>query len=539
MNSQLSNSTAHPTPWSTIPGPAHRESFFAAQRRHRFASWLFTILCALAMLLIGIPLSIAVTPLVLIIVCVGADLLNLLIPTPDLASQLLLSFEPLFRSDDSLRQVSASNVLAVAMIFLLPGSFTMLLLWVQTRRLVLRAGTEGILHSLNARLPRSDDWEEQQLVNVVAEMALAAGLKPPRVLLFDIPIANAAALGTSTDDITVLVSRQLLDDLDRDETQGVIAHLVGSAGNGDLRLSLTILSVYAVFGTILTFFGSASSSEARRIGGRLLRALLRPRGNAQADAQVVKDMLNPGLRENDTVNSALGCLFLPVMILELYLWVTQLVFNLFILGPLLALMWRHRRYLADATAVQLTRHPDGLARALTHLAEYGAAVPGNRYAAHLFIIGEEAAQDRATAKRQRRMGELQRRAKGQSMAERMKLAHEASEMFSVSAALNENNTAQESALDVLIPLQPPLHRRIKRLHRLGATVDLANPYPTPTYHWLFQGLAYLVLTLVVGPLFAMILGLVLTLVVMTTYLGLLGGMFLIVVVVMPLHMLLR
>jgi heat shock protein HtpX len=51
------------------------------------------------------------------------------------------------------------------------------------------------------------------------------------------------------------------------------------------------------------------------------------------------------------------------------------------------LLWRSRRYLADATAVQLTRNPAGLARGLRHLGEAGAVIPGGEGVAHLFIVG--------------------------------------------------------------------------------------------------------------------------------------------------------
>ena len=51
------------------------------------------------------------------------------------------------------------------------------------------------------------------------------------------------------------------------------------------------------------------------------------------------------------------------------------------------LLWRSRRYLADATAVELTRNPTGLYRGLRHLGEAGAVIPGGESVAHLFIVG--------------------------------------------------------------------------------------------------------------------------------------------------------
>jgi heat shock protein HtpX len=54
-----------------------------------------------------------------------------------------------------------------------------------------------------------------------------------------------------------------------------------------------------------------------------------------------------------------------------------------------ALLWRSRRYLADATGVQLTRNPTGLYRALSHLGQCGAIIPGGEAVSHLFIIAPE------------------------------------------------------------------------------------------------------------------------------------------------------
>jgi heat shock protein HtpX len=54
-----------------------------------------------------------------------------------------------------------------------------------------------------------------------------------------------------------------------------------------------------------------------------------------------------------------------------------------------AMLWRSRRYLADATAVQLTRNPTGLYRALSHLGKSGAIIPGGEAVSHLFIIAPE------------------------------------------------------------------------------------------------------------------------------------------------------
>jgi len=69
-------------------------------------------------------------------------------------------------------------------------------------------------------------------------------------MLIDTVEKNAAVTGLDVDDSTIVVTRGLLDTLDRDETQGVIAHLVGSVGNGDLRIASIIFSIYQTWGAL-------------------------------------------------------------------------------------------------------------------------------------------------------------------------------------------------------------------------------------------------------------------------------------------------
>jgi hypothetical protein len=85
--------------------------------------------------------------------------------------------------------------------------------------------------------------------------------------------------------------------------------------------------------------------------------------------------------------TVLDVLRAPLLMAHFAIWMCRLAFVSFVVAPLLALVWRTRRYLADATAVQLTRNPDGLARALASLSAKGGIVPGAGWAAPLFIIG--------------------------------------------------------------------------------------------------------------------------------------------------------
>lgn len=74
------------------------------------------------------------------------------------------------------------------------------------------------------------------------------------------------------------------------------------------------------------------------------------------------------------------------------------MFRLAVVGPLVMRVWRTRRYLADATAVQLTRNPDALANAWLYQGDHGALVPGGQWFSHLLLVGLEAAKARGEVK---------------------------------------------------------------------------------------------------------------------------------------------
>ena len=240
-------------PWRTVPGPVDREAFFAAQARNRRTTWRLTALCLMGVALMGIPISAVLTPLLLAAVFLIGDLLNLVLPISGWLSVIPLPDRP--SGARGMSDVTAAVVMTMVMVG--PGALAVGLAWLGTRALFRRAGTEALVRALGGRPPRVGDHEEQQLGNVVEEMAIAAGVRPPRVMLLDGPVVNAAAIGSSHDDAVVLVSRRLLDELDRDETQAVVAHLIGAVGNGDLRVALSMLSL---------FLGQDAGRGARRPG---------------------------------------------------------------------------------------------------------------------------------------------------------------------------------------------------------------------------------------------------------------------------------
>jgi len=391
----------------------------------------------------GIPMSAVITPLVLAAFVVVSDLIYLVAPGLDPLQLVTQAFEGV--PSGPLSDVQAGVVLAVVLI--LPGSLVMAAAWLGTRALFRGAGAEALVRVLGGRPPRPDDLEELQLENVVAEMAIAAGVRPPRVMLLDGPVANAAAAGSSQEDAVVLVSRRLLDELDRDETQGVVAHLIGAIGNGDLRVSLSMLSLFRSVAVVMSALGATLGSASRRTFLRMVRLALRGPGTGAPGGDVARldELLAEATESHDRDTERLSrkrtglidLLRFPFLMAHTALWLCRLAFMSFVVGPLLALVWRSRRYLADASAVQLTRHPDGVARGLAAVFARGGAVPAAAWAAPLFAVGPRSALGGPV-----RPGGVRSGIMGDDFG--------------------------------WLSGDPPMPRRLARLRRQGASVDLAT-----------------------------------------------------------------
>ncbi|HEU0132477.1 MAG TPA: M48 family metalloprotease [Mycobacteriales bacterium] len=372
--------------YAPVPGPADRESFFDAQVRHRRASWWFTALSAGAIGLMGVPLSAVISPLLYAAAVLVLDLVNLVARTPDLLRRFAES-----EAGRSNAPLTTEQLVVLAVFVVVPGSVVLLLSWLGVRRVFRRAATGGTLLALGAREPRAGDLEEHQLVNVAGEMAAAAGVPAPRVMLLDADVPNAAAVGTRMDDATLVVTTGLLATLDRDETQAVIGHLVASVGNGDLRIGATVSSVFQTLGLVGSVLRAPSEGKPRTTLRRLLRWAFRRRG--ADDTAAAAELLTragaewetdaPGGKEPGGFKSML---LLPFVMAGGAFMLTSMIFGFLYVNPFLRRGWRARRHLADAAAVQLTRNPDALARALAKLATTGNVVPGTEWAAHLFVV---------------------------------------------------------------------------------------------------------------------------------------------------------
>jgi heat shock protein HtpX len=211
------------------------------------------------------------------------------------------------------------------------------------------AGDTLVLATSGAReVPEGD---LPQLRNVVQEMAIAAGVPMPKVYVIDDTAPNAFATGRDPNHASVAITTGLLQKLDREELQGVMAHELSHVRNYDIRFSLMVgvlvgsIALIADFFLRFTFWG----------GGR--------RG-----------------RRSDSEGG--GGLQMVVFLIAI---------ALAILAPIAARLVqmavsRQREYLADASGVELTRNPYGLERALAKITiDNEALEAANRATQHLYF----------------------------------------------------------------------------------------------------------------------------------------------------------
>ncbi len=110
---------------SAVPGPTDRESFRDAQKRHRRASWRFTTLSAVAIGIMGLSLSVIISPLVYAIGFVINDLVNLFVRTPDVLQQIIDG-----GGSFSNGGTPVEVVVVVILILLLPGALALIMSWI-------------------------------------------------------------------------------------------------------------------------------------------------------------------------------------------------------------------------------------------------------------------------------------------------------------------------------------------------------------------------------------------------------------------------
>lgn len=399
-----------PRPEASQPGASHigttrvSEAFFQAQARNRRATWRMSALCLFAALLMGIPLTLVLTPFLYAVAMVIAEVVNQFSSLPPAFWQYTGDLTKLaYRVADALINQHGTvgpQDLAISLALLLgPGIVFALVLWTGVLLLFRHGGVGGTIAALNAREPNKADLKELQLADAVQEMAIAAGLPAPKVMLLDSPGANCAAIGTSPADAHIVVSRRALDDLGRDELQALIGHLVASVGNGDLHIAFTVTSVFETCGLIVALINAPFGRQARATLWRVLRYAFRRGPASAADCDEVAELLADTMDVSSTdidcffnssrpglIRKVLRVALFPLQFTNMAIELTLWFFLNVLLGPCMALVWRTRRYLADAGAVELTRNPDALANALQHLSADSTAVGAGGWATHLFVV---------------------------------------------------------------------------------------------------------------------------------------------------------
>lgn len=193
----------------------------------------------------------------------------------------------------------------------------------------------------------------KQLVNVVTEMSLAGGTPMPAVYVIDDTAPNAFATGRDPKHASVAVTTGLLEKMDREQIQGVMAHEMSHIGNYDIRFTLLVGVLVGSIALLADWFLRYTFwfGGGRRGGG-----------------------------DRDRGGGGLGAIIFVVAIL------------LAIVAPLIGravqlAVSRRRESLADVSAVELTRNPVGLARALRTIADDPEVLEvANRATQHLYIV---------------------------------------------------------------------------------------------------------------------------------------------------------
>lgn len=225
-----------------------------------------------------------------------------------------------------------------------------------TKMVELRRGGAAVAEGLGGRKlqPQTENLQETQLLNVVAEMALASGTPIPTVYLLEHETGiNAFAAGYSPDDAVIGVTQGCLEQLNREELQGVIAHEFSHILNGDMRLNLKLMGVIQgllfiyILGRVVIDSTWRSSGRSNRNSGGGKIALF---GFAMVAVGGI------GLIFGRLIKSGVS---------------------------------RQREFLADASAVQFTRNPSGIAGALRRIGgfERGSKLrsPKAEEASHMFF----------------------------------------------------------------------------------------------------------------------------------------------------------
>lgn len=220
----------------------------------------------------------------------------------------------------------------------------------------LSSGWEAVLKSTGAVPVNPNDPLQKQLLNVVEEMKIAAGLPMPKVYVIPDYDSNALATGRDPQHCAIAVTDSLLKEVDRDELQGVIAHEMSHIRNYDIRLMTIIASL---------------------VGAVVL----------------IGDSVTEGLKRGmessayDTADGEKGGEWILMFPLWVISWLIGVVLAPMVLKVMAMGVSRSREYLADASGAELTRNPASLASALKKIGCDRIPTSSiNRATAHICIV---------------------------------------------------------------------------------------------------------------------------------------------------------
>ena len=448
--------------------PEERESFFDAIARHQRAAWRVTLASRVINFVVALIVAVLMSPLFYGVLALCLDALNLVVPAPNLVPGIGHALD---RALNAPGKMSVADWIQLAALAALPG-----LVWM--------AFVLGALHrvmhlcmtfesgELSARAPNPTVLAEQRFGNVVSEMAIAANLPPPRVFVVDSPAVDAVAFGVDEQHSTIVISQGLLSLLNRSQMEGVAANLIASIADGDMRIGVRAALSLGLFALIARLGSVVSKPHARRDLIRIVTATLLP--TTASARKLVTELASPFEDEERTARRSAAAtppagrwekirpyLWLPLAGPLVMTGFLGGIFNLFVLGPLLSTAWRQRKYMADATAVRLTRDPDTLSSALQQMTNRQSA-PLAPWAAHLSVVDHKGRQ------------------RG---------------VFSGSA----------------VPMFPSIERRLRALGTLGAHINRAARARIPLRLWLIIVPLLAVLVVLVAMLFPLLIWLSLAL----------------------------
>ena len=188
--------------------------------------------------------------------------------------------------------------------------------------------------------------DNPRLWNIVENLSISEGMPMPKVYIINDPAPNAFATGRNPEKAVVAATTGLLDIMDDNELQGVMAHEMGHVKNYDIRVSTIVFGLVSAIGIL-------------------------------ADIALRMAWYSSFSRNKNS-----GQLALFMVAIGIVGWIIA-----FLIGPIVsAAVSRQREYLADATGVEMTRYPDGLSSALKKLGEYGRPMrKANSAMAHMYI----------------------------------------------------------------------------------------------------------------------------------------------------------